>query len=155
MIISDLKHWEQDKHYHAPVIQKALEWIKNADVNMAPGKYPIEENRMYAIIQRTETQPMSEKLAEAHQEYIDVQYLLSGEELIRVVRDSGNNEVWSDELVSHDRLLYKHLVGEMDIVLKPHMFVVFYPSDIHRACCNVNGNLEIKKAVIKIHRSLF
>lgn len=156
MIVCDLKQWDQEKRLFAPVIQKAVEWISlNVNADTAPGKYEIDGKLMYALVQQTNTQMRSEKLAEAHRDYIDVQYLLSGEELIGAARDSGCNEVWSDELQSHDRLLYKHIENEMDINLKPNQFVIFYPSEIHRACCNVAEDKEIKKVVIKIHHSLF
>jgi beta-galactosidase beta subunit len=46
------------------------------------GKYAIDGENIYYIIQRYTTKPFSESKLEAHRKYIDIQFLLAGTELI-------------------------------------------------------------------------
>jgi biofilm protein TabA len=155
MIVSDLNNWAQEKGWFSPAIGQALEWVgREIDADTPVGKYPIDGDRMYVLVQHLTTEPKEERAAEAHREYVDIQLLLSGGELIRVAIDSGNNEVWADERESRDRLVYRNVENESDIILSPGMFAVFFPSDIHRPCCSLGENSQIRKAVVKIHLSL-
>jgi biofilm protein TabA len=155
MIISDLIHWEQEKGWFSPAIKQALEWVKKEINQDTPvGKYPIIGDQMFVLVQHLTTEPKEDRVSEVHRDYIDIQLLLSGDELIRIARDMGNNEVWADELENRDRLVYKQVENESDLVLSPGMFAVFFPSDIHRPCCSIGESKQIRKAVVKIHLSL-
>ena len=61
-------------------LKQGFEWLKhNSLENMSDGKYNISEN-IYANIQSYETKDNA--LYEAHRKYIDIQYMISGEEFI-------------------------------------------------------------------------
>jgi biofilm protein TabA len=154
MIIGDLSNWELEKEWVLPSIRQALEWtVREIHADTPHGKYPIEGDQIFVNVQHLRTEPASERLSEAHREYIDIQLLLSGRESILVARDTGNNEIWADEMETRDRLTYKHVENESEIVLTPGMFAVFFPADIHRPCCSAGESMDIRKAVVKIHLS--
>ena len=46
------------------------------------GKYPVDGENIYYTIQRYTTKPLSEGKLEAHRKYIDIQFLLEGQELL-------------------------------------------------------------------------
>lgn len=155
MIISDLNHWRLESGWVAPSLRKALEWLEQEISADSPaGRYDIDGDRMYVLVQQLTTEPAEVRLAEAHRKYIDIQLLLSGKELIRAARDSGNNEIIADELHDRDKLSYREVEHESDIVLLPGMFAVFFPADIHRPCCSIEHSTYIRKAVVKIDISL-
>lgn len=155
MIISDLKHWRQEAGWVTPSLRKALEWLEQQISTDTPaGRYDIDGDRMYVLVQELTTEPAVERLAEAHRKYIDIQLLLSGKELIRAARDSDSAEIIADELLERDKLSYRDVEHESDIVLLPGMFAVFFPADIHRPCCNAERSMFIRKAVVKIDVSL-
>ncbi|ANY66121.1 hypothetical protein BBD42_06355 [Paenibacillus sp. BIHB 4019] len=155
MIISDLRSWEQEPGW-LPPFRQALAWLEQEVTEDTPaGKYEIDGERLFVLVQHVETRPAEEQLAESHKQYIDIQLLLKGRELIRVARDNGEAVVTADELDSRDRLSYKDVSDESDIVLTPGMFAVFFPYDIHRPCCSVEAEMTIRKAVVKLHVSLF
>jgi biofilm protein TabA len=57
--------------------------MRNTDFSqMAVGRYPIDGEQMFALVQSPMTQAWETGKAEFHSRYIDIQYLLEGEELI-------------------------------------------------------------------------
>ena len=62
-------------------ITKAFDYIRSTDLkNLQQGKYEIEGKNIFAMISEYQTKPESEGKLEAHKKYIDVQYVISGEE---------------------------------------------------------------------------
>lgn len=155
MIVSDMSNWEQESASLAGPLRKALKWLESEiTVDSPVGKYPIDGDLMYVLVQHLSTEPTVERMAEAHRQYIDIQLLLSGRESIRVARNNDLIEVTQDELEARDRLSYHIVDNESDIILTPGMFAIFFPNDIHRPCCSVEENINIRKAVVKLHVSL-
>lgn len=156
MIVGDIANWEKERQAFSPVLQKAVEHIRTTDwEHLQPGKYEIDGENMFAVVQEIETVPKADRKAECHAKYIDVQYLISGqEEIIGVARASANHTVIEDELETSDYALYEEVQGEFDLVLYPGMFAVFFPSDLHRPGCSTTGGTRIKKAVIKVSMAL-
>ena len=65
-------------------IEKGLEWLLVTDFGSIPdGRYVIDGNKVYANVQSYETK--LDALYEAHRDYIDIQYMISGVEKIGVV----------------------------------------------------------------------
>lgn len=156
MIVSDLKHWRQETGWITPPVRKALEWLeREVTEETPPGRYDIDGDRMYVLVQHLETEPEERRLAEAHRRYADIQLLLSGQELILAARDDESNEIVSDELEPKDKLVFRAVNRESRFVLYPGMFAVFFPMDIHRPCCSPGEQAGIRKAVVKIDLDLF
>ncbi|HWP68788.1 MAG TPA: YhcH/YjgK/YiaL family protein, partial [Rectinemataceae bacterium] len=85
---------------------------------------------------------------EAHRDYIDIQILLSGEELCywtplqgltpRNAFDEGNDIGFYDGQ------------GGVSFPLTPDTFAIFFPHDAHKPSCNLARKCEVRKVVIKI-----
>jgi len=82
MIVTDLNNI--DCHCDMSLaLTKAIEFLRLRGIqNLPDGTVEIEGNKVYAIIQRYETQAAGSPKFEHHRKYIDVQYLVSGEEII-------------------------------------------------------------------------
>ncbi len=82
MIVTDLKNI--DCHCDMPLaLTKAIEFLRLRGIqNLPDGRVDIEGNNVFALIQRYETQAAGTPMFEHHRKYIDVQYLVSGEEII-------------------------------------------------------------------------
>lgn len=107
---------------------------------------------MFLVIQELDTVLKTERRAERHARYIDVHYLIRGEEeQIGVGRAAPLQIIVEDELESADYALYDTIQGEVDVLLAPGMYAVFFPADVHRPGCSFAGGSAIKKAVVKIH----
>ncbi|MCA0756084.1 YhcH/YjgK/YiaL family protein [Paenibacillus sp. N4] len=158
MIIGDIKHMDQERHIYPEAIRKALEHLQSGGLSgKEPGKYELEEGGlMFALVQRIVTKPSGEQRLESHETYVDVQFVVSGEERIDVIKLSDQLVIEEQDLAGRDVVFYERKEKlESSLVLTPGQFAVFYPSDVHRPCCSVDGPGEVKKVVIKIHKQLW
>ncbi|MBW7475436.1 YhcH/YjgK/YiaL family protein [Paenibacillus oenotherae] len=146
----------QENHLLHPVLQQALRHLHKMDLAAAaPGKYALQGDDMFVLIQQFDTAPKATKRLEAHRQYIDIQYLISGEEeLIGYARLANWHAIVEDQLADNDYALYADTSDEIDLLLKPGMYAVFCPNDLHRPGISRSGSATIKKAVVKIKTSL-
>ena len=64
-------------------IQKGLEFLQSNELSSWPdGEHEIDGENVYAVLRSYQTKPPAECRWEAHKKYIDIQYLISGEERI-------------------------------------------------------------------------
>ncbi|MEK4509131.1 YhcH/YjgK/YiaL family protein [Paenibacillus sp. FSL K6-2524] len=155
MILSSLSSWEHDRKVEHPIIVEAIEELQNIiKDHPAPGRVEIRGNEMYAIVMELDAKSLDEQVAENHESYIDVQYLIEGEEIYGWSPLREGIEPTKPYDSEGDITFYNPQNDEILLPLKPGMFVVFFPHDIHRPCMGTKST-KIKKVVIKIHISLF
>ena len=133
-------------------IQRALEYLCANDFkNMEDGTYPIEGEKMFAKVQRYETRLLESCRPETHQKYVDIQYVVEGEEYLGWCPFSPDLRLaapYDDKL---DVAFYEELIPESNLVLLPGSFAVLYPEDVHRPCGAVdNEPSPVTKVVVKV-----
>ncbi|MBE0513855.1 YhcH/YjgK/YiaL family protein [Sulfurimonas sp.] len=106
-----------------------------------------EEN--FALEQAYNSKNREECFFESHRKYIDVQFILGGEEIIEV---SSTNLLavalsYNEEL---DFIKYEDKKGVSSIVLKAGNVAIFYPQDAHMPCIKVTDSVKVLKAVVKV-----
>ncbi|MFC5450053.1 YhcH/YjgK/YiaL family protein [Paenibacillus aestuarii] len=160
MIVSNVQHYKQERHLWPAAVQRGIDYILTRNLSEASlGRHALEgENGelMFANVQEAETRPAQEQLPESHAVYTDIQFLVSGEEKICFTKLHADIAVKENKFESHDIAFYE-LNGdepETEVVLKPGMFAVCFPSDIHRPNCLVTEPRTNRKIVIKIHKDL-
>jgi len=150
MILGALTTWEQQRESVATNIFRAVEELaKLANLNPEPGRIEIDGDNMYINVMELEVKSAEEQVAEKHEKYIDVHYLFSGDEIIGWSpqrQEIAPTKAYDDE---NDYMLYAPAEDEVLLTMKPGMFAVFYPEDIHRPNMGTAGQ-RIKKAVVKI-----
>lgn len=151
MILGHL-HQIQTIHSSASAeIELALQHLRDTDyLQVAPGKYPIDGTRMFAIVQDPITQNWDLGFPEFHERHIDVQCLLSGEEALGFLPANPNLNPTDNFLAERDIAFVAQQENETKIILTPGMYAVFFPGELHRPCRAVNQAMQIKKVVIKI-----
>jgi YhcH/YjgK/YiaL family protein len=156
MIIGDLLHWDREKSAYAAPFRTAVDYLLQNDLlQLKPGRYDIQGDDMFALVQEVTTAVRAERKSEHHAKYIDLQYLISGDEEIFVVaRQTGNNKPVEEALDTKDYILFNEVENEFEIILKPGMFAIFFPDDLHRPVISRNGGDAVKKVVIKINKAL-
>ncbi len=151
MIYGQLKNFQQEKDALSPALQKGLLYLTNTDLStLAVGRHDIEGDAIFALVSEYETEPKEARRPEAHQKYIDIQYVAEGEEKIGCSLLSAEYEVIQDELALKDLIFYKEVKQEVDMLLKPGIYAVLFPNDVHRPCCMIGTAAKVKKVVIKI-----
>src|SRR5205085_4696393 len=61
----------------------ALRYLQSTDLDaIQPGRYEVDGSRLFVLVQQYDTKPKEKGFWEAHRNYIDVQYVHQGVELI-------------------------------------------------------------------------
>lgn len=114
-----------------PRIGKLLRYLRSHDFSeFSDGTVRLDGDRIYFTISNYETKDPSETLFEAHEKYIDVQYMLDGAESFAVT--FGREGVAPSE--SHperDLYFYNGLEPEAPLELKTGEFLLVFPGELH------------------------
>lgn len=111
------------------------------------GKFYLKDDMLYAMVNEYETKAESECKLESHEKYIDIQFIVKGEEKIGHTIYKGQEPTvpYNSE---KDITFYEEKVNML--TLKEGMFAVFYPDDLHQPGIEVNGKAMVKKVVVKV-----
>lgn len=135
-------------HLNKALWDKAFAFLKETDLQtLTPGRHAIDGDNVYGLVSEVPTKDYDKTAFESHKRYIDLQFVISGEEnmgvapLADVTLDKPYNE-------RSDIMFY---TGEGKIYTVPqNSFLIFFPSDAHRPNITPGGNKVVKKIVIKI-----
>jgi YhcH/YjgK/YiaL family protein len=136
--------------YHSihPGISAGLRFLHETDLaSLGEGKHLIDEESLFVLINHYDTKPASEASLEAHRKYIDIQYMISGEELMGHVLFSGQNARKEyDE--ADDYALYE---GNPHFFrIRKGQFCIFLPDDLHMPGIQDGPASPVRKAVVKV-----
>lgn len=147
---------QPDTYSYLPAaMQQAIAFLQQTDMqNLPVGRHDIEGDLLYVNVMQFDTQPADQKQAEVHKEFIDIQYLISGVERIGFGLAHCTNPIAKDYDPHSDYYLVESVVDESEVILSPGMFAVFLPEQPHKPGCSIAQPTTLKKAVIKMHKSL-
>ncbi|MEI6245161.1 MAG: YhcH/YjgK/YiaL family protein [Acidobacteriota bacterium] len=129
-------------------IAAAFDYVTSHDfTKMADGRYDLEGDHMFALVQRYATKPISEGRWEAHRKYIDLQLVVSGTEQIGYVSlDQLAAEPYDE---SRDLIWLSGEAGQWITVPSGH-FMLLWPSDAHMPQIAAGAPADVLKVVVKI-----
>jgi len=133
----------------------AFEFLKREDLKtLAPGRYELTSKGTYANIQELTTAKENPKKEayERHEKYVDIQYMLEGEELIYVSDMASMKEKTKEYDAANDYELFAGSVNPRPVVMNDTTFVVAFPTDPHRPGLAPTGTkpAKAKKVVVKV-----
>ncbi|AZG74766.1 YhcH/YjgK/YiaL family protein [Shewanella livingstonensis] len=136
----------------SPRLAKALAHLAETDFSqLEVGNYPLEGKDIFVIVNDYETKPKEIEPFEVHQQYIDVQYVVSGEEEFGYL--PLTNQIPSKAyFAKHDYAEFDYQSNQDDaafIPLKAGMFALFFPGDIHMPGTSAIPQ-KVRKVVIKV-----
>jgi biofilm protein TabA len=139
-------------------LEAGFTFLERPDLATLPlGRHEIDGDSVYAIIQKPMTRPPAEGRFESHEQYIDIQFLIAGEEVIGVVPVAALQATTPYD-AGKDIMFYANPPQFQQVPLKPGQFAVFFPGDGHIPLCPAGQQMEIHKAVVKVkmeHRKRF
>jgi len=150
MITSTLSqlHWYK---IISPNFEKAIQYSLSADfAAMEPGKYQIDGENVFAIVNEFTTKPLSECDPESHRDYADIQIIISGAERFGYtpLADQPATTPYNPE---KDFALYDIPEEAMNYITLPAgQFIIFFPSDIHQPEIFLHQPALVKKVVVKV-----
>jgi YhcH/YjgK/YiaL family protein len=129
-------------------IYKALTYLKETDFSkMELGKYEIEGENIFALVNEYNTKDESEGKLEAHKKYIDVQFVAKGSELMGYA-PLENQKIINEYNEQNDITFFE---GERSFTnVDEGMFAIFFPTDVHLPGIKVRNPEYVKKIVIKV-----
>lgn len=148
MIIDHLSKWSLYKCIN-PLFEKAFQYIENTNFNqLSEGKHLIDNENVFALMQRYTTHPPHEMRYEAHEKYIDIQYLISGNESFLYNFKPECKGV--DDYNSNNDVRYFNTSGNL-VQVKQGYFYLLFPHDVHKpSLYYLNSAEPVQKVVIKV-----
>jgi len=126
----------------------ALAFLRDSDLqSLALGHHDITENT-FAKVQEYTT--VSSKDFEAHQDYIDIQYIVSGQEIIEVAPTSKAGEVTMPYSKEKDCILYASAQDVDEIYITPDVFCILFPYEAHKPGITFENPSDIRKVIVKV-----
>jgi YhcH/YjgK/YiaL family protein len=131
-----------------PHFKKAFDFLsKTSFTELAVGKYEIDGDNVFAMLSEYNTKDEKNCRPEAHQKYIDIQFMVAGFEWIGYSRLDGQKvtDVYNEQ---KDIVFFE---SEIDrIPLREGFFTVLYPTDLHAPCIKEGEIKQNRKVVVKV-----
>jgi len=150
MIVTDLNHIDHQV-LMTPSLRKALDFLRGKDIDALPdGRVDIDGDKVFALVQRYETARTEAPKFECHRNYLDVQFIVSGEEVIG----------WAAQDTMKISAAYD---GKKDVCfgtvgpgkwtpvhLQAGQLAVLWPEDAHAPKLAAGGPSPVVKIVVKV-----
>ena len=124
-------------------------WRTRRSPHKPDGRYPVDGDDLYYIVQHYTTKPIDQGRFESHKKYIDIQALIAGQEIL------GYSPIHGLEVVepydeAKDIMFYRVGTILAQTRLEPGLFCLLYPHDAHLPSCQVTCPAAVHKVVFKI-----
>jgi len=131
---------------------KAFAYLQRTDLgDIAPGKYEIDGENVFAIITEGPPKDFEATKFEAHHNYIDIHYVLKGKEKIGKA-PLGTASIIQEYDSTKDIAFYtaegKYYESSPDI------FFILFTGDAHRPGIKADESEVVKKLVIKVRKAV-
>jgi biofilm protein TabA len=144
----DKKQFAKQYHLNQAAWDKAFAYLKSTDLKtLSNGRHVIDGDNIFAILTEAPTKDYDKTAFESHRKYIDLQYVITGEEnMAKTLVSSVTVSKPYDEATD-----LANYTGEGKIYTVPAgSFMLFFPTEAHRPNITPGGNKVVKKIVIKI-----
>jgi len=130
-------------------IYAGLLFLQEATPDTANGVYQINP-RVKAIVSEYETKPQNQNGYEAHRQYIDIQYLITGTEKICCLPLEYLKETKSYKEDIDAAFYVEANVRPQELLMGNGYFAILYPQDGHMPQLSVTDPVLVKKVVVKV-----
>jgi len=131
-------------------IQTAFDFLKDTSklVSLQKGTVDIDGDNVFALVQEYITKDFNNEMWEAHKRYYDIQYIVSGTEVVAIKHIEGIRN-YTEYKEIEDYWLFK---GEKEdiITISDNDFLILGPQDVHQPGISKSDASQIKKIVVKV-----
>jgi biofilm protein TabA len=120
-------------------------------LNKDDGKYDIIDDAVFYLISSPVTADESNIKSEFHEQYLDIQILLTGQEIIATSATISTPHDYQQS--KPDLIFVENDEITTRVMLEAGDFAIFYPGEVHRPTCQIDAPDRIKKAVFKISKT--
>lgn len=130
--------------------EKAFSFLKNSDLaKLELKRYDIDGDNLYASVSEYLSKNEETTKFEAHKKYIDIQYVISGKEIMNIAPMSSVKEVVTPYDATKD-IEFITIGKIVNFYATPANFFIFFPDDAHRPGLKDGVNATVRKIVIKV-----
>jgi biofilm protein TabA len=134
----------------APGLEPGFKFLERSDLAALPmGKHEILGDSVYALAMKSPSRAPEAGQFESHREYIDIQYLVSGEEIIGVAAIEELQVVTPYD-AAKDIVFYAVPGSYQELEIRSGHFAVLFPGEGHLPMCHSHGPHELHKVVVKV-----
>lgn len=150
MIFDSIENASAYKNLHKGIAMALEAEAAYTPENYELGTVELDGDHVFLIRNAYQTRSVSDAQLEAHRTYIDVMYMVEGEEIIYVKPTNRLSKITMEYDPEQDVLF-----GAMDedttaVHLTPGTFVVLFPQDAHAPACMVKESKSVKKIIAKV-----
>ena len=146
MIFSTLLQSSRYVSLH-PLFQQVFDYMRETDLRaLAPGRYPIEGEDLFLIIEQVQGRKREQAKLEAHQRYIDIQLVLKGVDEMGWKDVSECHQPIEEHCTIKDIRFFDDVPASW-VATPTDSFCIFFPEDAHAPL--VSDGI-IRKAIFKV-----
>jgi YhcH/YjgK/YiaL family protein len=129
---------------------KTFAFLRESDLHtLELKKYELDGTDLYAPVSEYITKNEENARYEAHKKYIDVQYVISGKELIGIAPVSLQKEIIEPYNDQKD-VMFVTVSQIINFKADSSKFFIFFPDDLHRPSLKDGENSHVRKVVVKV-----
>jgi biofilm protein TabA len=130
--------------------EKAFKFLKSNDLSKLELKrYDIDGDNLFATVSEYLSKNEETAKFEAHRKYIDIQYVISGKEIMNIAPLKTVKEVLNPYDATKD-IEFVTVGNVVNYKATTSNFFIFFPSDAHRPGLKDGANSPVRKIVIKV-----
>ncbi|MEW6501319.1 MAG: YhcH/YjgK/YiaL family protein [Thermodesulfobacteriota bacterium] len=146
MILDVLENAHRYTPLH-PLFAKAFAFLARPDLReLALGKYEIDGDRVYAMVDKGTGRAREEAPLEAHEKYIDIQLVLAGTDTMGWKATSRCTRPTKEYNRAKDIRFFAD-APDAWVAVHPGAFVIFFPEDAHAPLVSPG---ELHKVIVKV-----
>ena len=148
MIVDNI---ENAKRYYGvnSGIKEGFDFLTNNDLaSIEDGKHIINGDKIFAIVSTYNSKELKSSQPEAHNRYIDIQYIVAGSEMMGYKKREARSTISKEYNEENDILFYDEEATMIPFNIGD--FFILFPQDLHQPGIINNEQCKVKKVVIKI-----
>lgn len=146
MILDTLENVERYENLN-PNFKKGFDFIKTVSLENFPNqKKEIDGEDIFALFHKGNGNGVENFKLEAHKKYIDIHYVLSGQELMAYKNTAHCSDINKAFSESEDYMLFNDLTENFIKIPEKH-FIILFPEDAHAPLL---GTSELYKIILKV-----
>jgi YhcH/YjgK/YiaL family protein len=132
-------------------LEPAFEFLSKLDsASVTPGRTPIVGDEVYAVASKYASKAVETARFEVHKKFLDVQYVVSGQETIGFLPSAEGLTVFEPYDAEKDIAFFAAPASYSSLAVRAGHFAVFRPGEGHMPGCHLDGRHDVVKVVVKV-----
>lgn len=148
MVFDSLKYFS--RYPWGRAAEPVREFILSLGESVSDGEYPLLGREIFARVMTYETKDRESAVLEAHRDYIDLQVVFSGAEILEWYPLQGLVISRGYDPANDAEFYNKPPESPGSLLLVPEVFAVLFPQDGHSTQIFISKPEVVRKAVVKV-----